>query len=285
MLSISNLSKSNSAASWAVHPLSLRLSQGGIIGVLGKPQSGKTTLLRLIAGDSQPNTGTVWVRYTPDPQQPHQVENWEVLGNKSKTKRWIAYVPEKLTWWQNLRFGNKNKYIESIIQQNPMLLLIDEPFKDISITDKQVFSDLINQCKKNGISVIIGSAETNEVALFDRILYMEQGKILINDSPIAILKRYASPILTIRTDDMHRLKQELQAREDVLNCREVNQILRVQFRGDPANTNNAAQAGMYVMSMTAWLALNDHNNIEVKPAAIEMEDCFIAFEGLNNAKE
>jgi ABC-type multidrug transport system ATPase subunit len=285
MLSISNLSKSNPAASWAVHPLNLILHQSGIIGILGKPKSGKTTLLRLFAGDLQPNTGTIWVRYTPDAQQLNQVENWEVSGNKTKTKRWIAAVPEQLSWWQKFRFGNKNKYIESVIKKRPMLLLIDEPFKNISITDKQVFGDLLKQCKKEGITVIIGSSDLNEVNMFDRILYMEQGKILINDSPIAILKRYASPILTIRTDNMLRLKQELLAREDVLHCREINQMLRVQFRGDPANTNNAAQAGMYVMSMTAWLALKDHINIEVKPAATEMEDCFIAFGGQNNAKE
>jgi ABC-type multidrug transport system ATPase subunit len=274
MLSISNLSKSNPAASWAVHPLNLILRQGGIIGILGKEHSGKTTLLRLLAGDLPPNTGTIWVKHTPDAQHPYQVENWEVRGNRTKTQRWIAYVPEQLSWWQNLRFGNKNKYIESIIPQRPMLILIDEPFKNISISDKQVFSDLMNQCKKEGISVIIGSANLNEVALLDRILYMEQGKILLNDSPIAILKRYASPILTIRTDDMQRLKQELIVREDVLDCRTVGDLLRVQFCGDPANTNNAAQAGMYVMSMTAWLALKDHANIEVKPAVVLMEDCF-----------
>jgi ABC-2 type transport system ATP-binding protein len=274
MLSISNLSKSNPAASWAVHPLSMRLTQGGITGILGNQNSGKTTLLRLLAGEIEPNTGTVWVRYTPDAQQPHQIENWEVLGNKTKTKQWIAYLPEKLNWFQNLRFGNKNKYLESIIKQRPMLLLIDEPFKNPSISDKQVFIDLMKQCKKEGISVILGSAELNEVAILDRILYMEQGKILLNNTPIAILKRYATPILTIRCDEMNRLKQELLTREDVLDCCEVAQSLRVQFRGDPANTNNAAQAGMYVMSMTAWLALKDHTNIEVKPASLEMEDCF-----------
>jgi ABC-type multidrug transport system ATPase subunit len=274
MLSISNLSKSNPAASWAVHPLNLLLRQGGITGILGKENSGKTTLLRLLAGDLKPNTGTVWVRHRPNAQLPHQIENWEVLGNKTKTNRWIAYTPEKLSWFQNLRFGNKNKYIESIIKQRPMLLLIDEPFKNTSISEKQVFVDLMNQNKKEGISVIIGSAELNEVAILDRILYMEQGKILLNDTPIAILKRYATPILTIRCDEMNRLKQELLSREDVLDCREVAQSLRVQFRGDPANTNNTAQAGMYVMSMTAWLALKDHKNIEVKPASVEMEDCF-----------
>jgi ABC-type multidrug transport system ATPase subunit len=274
MLSISNLSKSNPAASWAVHPLNLILRQVGIIGVLGKKNSGKTTLIRLLAGDLEPNTGTIWVKYTPDARQPHQIENWEVRGNKTKTKRWIAYIPEKLSWFQNLRFGNKNKYIESILKQHPMLLLIDEPFKNTSISDKQIFVDLMKQCKKEGISVIIGSAELNEVAILDRILYMEQGKILLNDTPIAILKRYATPILTIRCDEMNRLKQELLSREDVLDCREVAQSLRVQFRGDPANTNNTAQAGMYVMSMTAWLALKDHKNIEVKPASVEMEDCF-----------
>jgi ABC-type Na+ transport system ATPase subunit NatA len=274
MLSISNLSKSNPAASWAVQPLSLLLPQGGIIGVLGKEHAGKTTLLRLLAGQLQPNTGTIWVRFAPDAQQPFQIENWEVLGNKAKTKKWIAYLPAQLNWWQNLRFGSKNKYIESIIAQKPMLLLIDEPFLNTSTTDLQVFVDLMNRCKNEGISVILGSSALNEVALLDRILYMQSGKILLNDSPIAILKRYATPILTIRTDDMSRLQQELVDREDVLDCHAVGPLLRVQFRGDPASTNNAAQAGVYVMSMTAWLALKDHTNIEVKPTAATMEDCF-----------
>jgi ABC-type multidrug transport system ATPase subunit len=277
MLSISNLSKMG----YVIFPFSLLLPKGEIIGVLGTNGAGKTTLIRLLAGDLPPSTGTIWVKHTPDARQPHQIENWEVRGNQAKTKRWIAYVPEKLSWWQNLRNGSKIKYIESIIQQRPMLLLIDEPFKNTSMSDKQIFVDLMKQCKKEGISVIIGSSDLNEVAILDRILYLQQGRILLNDSPIQILKRYASPILTIRTDDMPRLTQELYVREDVLDCRTVGDLLRVQFRGDPANTNNAAQAGMYVMGMTAWLALKDHANIEVKPATILMEDCFIAFESQN----
>ncbi len=44
-----------------VDGVSLRITKGGLVGIIGPNGSGKTTLLRLLSGTRQPSTGRVWL--------------------------------------------------------------------------------------------------------------------------------------------------------------------------------------------------------------------------------
>ncbi len=56
---IKQKSKKESIEFYAVNDISLKASDGKIIGILGPNGAGKTTLLRIIAGIMEPTSGTV----------------------------------------------------------------------------------------------------------------------------------------------------------------------------------------------------------------------------------
>jgi len=71
-----------------LNALNLELTQGSIIGIVGENGNGKTTLLRMIAGDLSSDTGKI--EYNFDGQ-------WNSNWTKNKLK--IAFVPQRIEKW------------------------------------------------------------------------------------------------------------------------------------------------------------------------------------------
>ena len=193
--------------------LELRLSE--ITGLVGENATGKTTLLKILAGELAPDKGVV--KYSLF--DPKGRKDWTDL------KMQIAYVPQELTAWEgalleNLAFeasrhgikGQKNKdAVEYIIQRlglalhtdktwtelsggyklrfalakalirQPQLLILDEPLAYLDIkTQSIVLSDLRNMAKslKNPLAILISSQHLHETeSVADQMWFMRDGAL------------------------------------------------------------------------------------------------------------
>ncbi len=193
----------------------LELRLGEITGLVGENATGKTTLLKILAGELAPDKGIVSYPLF----DPKDHKDWTDL------KMRIAYVPQELTAWEgslltNLAFeaarhgikGQKNKdAVEYIIQRlglalhtdkswtelsggyklrfalakaliwQPQLLILDEPLAYLDIkTQSIVLSDLRNMAKslKNPLAILISSQHLHETeSVADQMWFMRDGAL------------------------------------------------------------------------------------------------------------
>lgn len=81
---------------------------------------------------------------------------------------------------KNLSGGNQQKIaISKAIMSNPKILILDEPTRGVDVLAKRDIYVLLNELKKQGISIILVSSEMPEIiGMSDRILVMSNGKVV-----------------------------------------------------------------------------------------------------------
>jgi ABC-2 type transport system ATP-binding protein len=216
LFSCSNLNKKYSKGNFSLKDISLELRTGEITGVVGENGNGKTTLLRIIAGDLAHDSGTV--NYFGN-------NNVEVLSWENIRSR-IAYIPQRIPQWygtlkNNLIFqasirGVKGKeadyQVEELLEKlalteyaalkwseistgyrlrfqlakmlliNPELLVLDEPIANLDINAQGKFlSDLRNIVseQKRKVSVILSSQQLHEIEnVADSIIFLKKGEMI-----------------------------------------------------------------------------------------------------------
>ncbi len=80
---------------------------------------------------------------------------------------------------KNLSGGNQQKVaIAKALMTNPKILILDEPTRGVDVGAKKEIYDLINELKKEGLSIIMISSEMPEIlGLSDRIMVMYENKV------------------------------------------------------------------------------------------------------------
>ena len=216
LFSCSNLNKKYSKGNFSLKDISLELRTGEITGVVGENGNGKTTLLRIIAGDLAHDNGTV--NYFGN-------NNVEVLSWENIRSR-VAYIPQRIPQWygtlkNNLIFqasirGVKGKEADYQVHElleklalteyaplkwgeistgyrlrfqlakmlliNPELLVLDEPIANLDINAQGKFlSDLRNIVseQKRKVSVILSSQQLHEIEnVADSIIFLKKGEMI-----------------------------------------------------------------------------------------------------------
>jgi ABC-2 type transport system ATP-binding protein len=209
-----NLNKSFGSGQFELKNINLSILEGEITGIVGENGNGKTTLLRIIAGDLGVNSGEIsaWGK----PILPFQ---WRAF------KEQVSYIPQRIPRWfgflrTNLLFqasthGIPPHEIESTIDflleelgltkyshlkwteistgyrlrfelartliGNPKLIILDEPIANLDINAQEKFlTDLkkIVSHPKHKTAVILSSQHLHQVEAYsDNIIFIKQGKI------------------------------------------------------------------------------------------------------------
>ena len=219
--------------------LNLSLEPGHIYGLLGKNGTGKSTLLRNIAGLLFPDQGSVKVlNHTPGHRSPvflqelFMVAEEFYLPNVSIEKfvdcnasfypkfnhdQFSKYLREfeipagnKL---QQMSYGQKKKALISFgLACNTSLLLMDEPTNGLDIMSKSQFRKVIAGAIDESKCIIICTHQVKDMeSLIDRITVIDEGKILFDQTVDRITSKLSFKI----SFDSEEVKQALYREESL----------------------------------------------------------------------
>ena len=218
----------------AIGPLSTRIAQGEVVGLLGLNGAGKTTTLRVLACDLLPTSGSVRVAgldvvehpdevrakvgYLPDrPPLYDDMTVREYLGYaarlrnvpKSQLKKRVADVEELTEIGDvanqligSLSHGFKQRVgIAQSIVHGPELVVLDEPISGLDPVQIMEMRELVRGLR-GAHTVVVSSHILTEISeTCDRILVINDGKIAWSGTETelsATLKQGMRIVLTLR---------------------------------------------------------------------------------------
>jgi len=197
--------------------LDLNLQPGHIYGLLGRNGTGKSTLLRNIAGFLFPRSGRIdALGFDPRRRQPAFLQQVFLLPEDFylppiPISRWIEHTASfyplfnidqfyKYTTgfdipmqgsMQEMSYGQQKKLLISFaLAVNSPLLLMDEPTNGLDILSKSQFRKIIAGAVDEKKCILISTHQVKDLEnLIDRILVIEEGRILFDQTIDAIAQR------------------------------------------------------------------------------------------------
>ncbi|MEV4558676.1 ABC transporter ATP-binding protein [Kitasatospora sp. NPDC049285] len=182
----------------------LDLARGEFLALLGASGTGKTTLLRILAGLDRADAGTVLVpaARTVVFQEPRLVPSKRVLGNvtlglprgaatRATGRRALAEVglaDHADAWPSTLSGGEAQRAaLARALVREPELLLLDEPFAALDALTRLRMQDLVGElCRRHRPAVLLVTHDVDEaIRLADRVAVLRDG-VLVRDQPVAV---------------------------------------------------------------------------------------------------
>jgi len=197
--------------------LNLQFKAGHVYGLLGKNGTGKSSLLRNIAGLLNPQNGSITVNgftpfdrlpvfladvfmvaeefYLPDIRIPGFIKHYAPFYphfNSNKFSNYISVfeIPEDSTL-QNMSYGQKKKVLISFaLATNAKVLLMDEPTNGLDIIGKSQFRKILAEVVDEERCIIISTHQVKDLEnLIDRVTIIDEGKILFDENVEEITKK------------------------------------------------------------------------------------------------
>ncbi|MBC3382009.1 ABC transporter ATP-binding protein [Serratia fonticola] len=206
-----------------VNNVSLSVSSGETVGLLGPNGCGKSSLLRILAGLRRPHSGTV----TLDGQNIAQITKKQLarrvafveqhgmteanmrvvdvvklgrIPHHSPFSNWSTQDDDTVTaalqrvdmlgkseqGWQSLSGGERQRvHIARALAQSPTEILLDEPTNHLDIRHQIQLMKLVSELP---VTSIVAIHDLNHASMFcDSLIVMQQGQIVAAGSPQEIL--------------------------------------------------------------------------------------------------
>lgn len=178
--------------------VSFQLTAGTMVGLVGENGSGKSVLMRIIAGSLKPDGGTVAIngRLGYCPQIPMLYEKLtcdetfvlfghaynlvtdEARARANQLYEVLSFGKFRSTLVEHLSGGTRQKLNLAIALLNePTLFLLDEPYAGFDWETYQVFWSLAASLRDMGTTILIISHFIHEQERFDRILRLVDGTL------------------------------------------------------------------------------------------------------------
>lgn len=214
-----------------LHGVSLRVPEGAMLGIIGPNSSGKSTMLRLMAGILQPGRGSVFVRGRNSahlnrreaardvsfvPQEtpasfPFRVSEIVLMGRTPhmpaisfEREEDVAVARRALedtdTYHLRDRFldelsGGERQLviIARALAQDAPVMLLDEPTTFLDMRHRiDVFETVARLNRERGRTIVIVSHDLNLASLYcDRLVLIKAGKIIADGEPSEVLREEA----------------------------------------------------------------------------------------------
>ncbi|WP_025729187.1 ABC transporter ATP-binding protein [Atopobacter phocae] len=205
--------------------ITFKINPGECVALIGQNGAGKTTLLSCMLGDKKINGGKILIHQ----QSPKTVSNKKqvavlmqdnVIPTDFKVNELIQFfqsihdrplsleeVRALLQFTSNqenqladkLSGGQKRllAFVLCLIGQ-PNMLFLDEPTAGMDTTTRQRFWEIVQQLKKQGVTIVYSSHYIEEVEhTADRILVLHQGQLIRDTTPYMMRKEETSKLVTV----------------------------------------------------------------------------------------
>jgi ABC-2 type transport system ATP-binding protein len=175
--------------------LDLEAAAGEMVAVAGENGTGKTTLLRILAGDLRPDAGSVAIRGRPGycPQTAvldealtvdQNVRYFQAAYGIGRTGRAEALI-ERLGYAGcrdqragTLSGGTRQKLSLTLaLMHDPPVLLLDEPYQGFDWQTYLAFWEMAGELRDRGTATVVISHLVFEQERFDRICHLRDGRI------------------------------------------------------------------------------------------------------------
>jgi ABC-2 type transport system ATP-binding protein len=175
--------------------LDLEAAAGEMVAVVGENGTGKTTLLRILAGDLRPDAGSVAIRGRPGycPQTVILDEALTVgqnlryfqaaygIGRTGRAEELIerlGYAGCRDQRAGTLSGGTRQKLSLTLaLMHDPPVLLLDEPYQGFDWQTYLAFWELARDLRDRGTATVVISHLVFEQERFDRICHLRDGRI------------------------------------------------------------------------------------------------------------
>lgn len=216
----------------AVEDVSVAIAHGELFGFIGPDGAGKTTLFRTLVTLLVPDSGSVQVLG-------HDVvaDLWALRARLGYMPGRFSLYPD-LSALENLRFfasvfgttveegmgiidpiwrqlapfadrragalsgGMKQKLaLCCALVHAPDILFLDEPTTGVDAVSRREFWDLLDRLRAGGLTIVVSTPYMDEASRCDRVALMQQGRLLLVDTPAAICAAYPHPLFAVRGAD------------------------------------------------------------------------------------
>ena len=239
--------------------ISFEINDGECVALIGPNGAGKTTLIDCLLGDKFVSSGQIAIQGFA-PTDPRLKQLISILPQENTVVQDLK-VKELLSFFQSiypnslsnqeiddlLRFSDKQKnqlagklsggqkrlfsFVLALIGR-PKILFLDEPTAAMDTSTRQHFWEIVNQLKKNGVTIVYSSHYIEEVEhTADRILVLHKGELIRDTTPYAMRgeeqeKHFTVPLTYQDFVSTLNMVQEIEIKQNALSftTKEASQV-------------------------------------------------------------
>lgn len=239
----------------ALAGIDLQVKKGEIFGLVGPDGAGKTTLIRILAGILNFESGKV------------KIMGFDLDKNRERIRNKVGYVSQRFSLYKDLTVGENVNFFSQLYPRrekrkwtgdqllemvnllpftnrladnlsggmkqklalvcslihNPNLLLMDEPTTGVDPVSRREFWQIIFNLQKQGLTVLSSTPYMDEAEQFDRVALIHNGKFFRCGSVEKIKKSVPGKVIEIVCD------RPIEARKLL---RELDWVKDANFFGD-----------------------------------------------------
>lgn len=207
----------------AIKNMTLSLPKGEFIGLVGENGSGKTTLMRVLSGMIQKYKGAVIIDNITNtweakekicyyPSNPffdgnmtlHQMITLYSSLYRRYDKELAYQMFEQFGFDLSFRMNQLSKgkcaLAMFIIQlsKDAQIYIFDEPFSGIDIKTRSLMKEVLQNYTDQNKTYLISTHEITDMeSLFDRIVLIKEGKVILNESADVLREQYGKSMVDI----------------------------------------------------------------------------------------
>lgn len=191
----------------ALSDVSLRIDDGQLAIIAGENGSGKSLLMKILAGLEKPSSGTVactqsigLVFQDADSQiladtviedvkfslrNRRDLNKGEILGKAREALSAVGLEAKENSPSHMLSGGEKRRLaIASVMALDRRTLILDEPYSNLDYPGVKSVNSLIEKLKSDGFTILILTHELEKcLGLADRFMVLSKGKLVFDGNP------------------------------------------------------------------------------------------------------